>query len=309
MLFFRLFSRTNVQNLRRFFVLFLAMTACAASRTASYAQTTHSTAARAERMTDSLQRTTWIPRGLMFRPLRANVFEARVGGQYSSQTGRLRLDIGNSTDLVATRLTSSAGEGELRVGADFFTLTRLRSEANFRFPVETTDFFFGVNASYKTTLAVGSVLAARVRLAHISAHLVDGSPNVAQSFVFSREFVDVVGSVMQPTALGDVRLYAGLNALFHTIPQEFGVFTPQLGVDLTSTIAENVSFCAGYDVKFTTVRGSTSGIGAAQAGVKFGEKYGAGLLVGVYWYDGKSLHGMFYNERDSSFGVGFQVEF
>jgi hypothetical protein len=297
MLFVQLFFEANLQNLRRLCVVFLTLFMLKASPPAVYAQSA-----------DTSNRTTWIPQGLLFRPLRANVFEARVGAQYAAQSGRLRLDIGNSIDLLAFHLASGNGT-ELRFGADFFTLTRLRSEANFRFPVETTDFFFGVNASYKTVLAVGSVLAARLRLAHISAHLVDGSPNVAQSFVFSREFVDVVGTVTQATALGDLQLYLGLNTLFHTIPQDFGTLTPQLGMDLTSSITETISFCAGFDAKFVTIRGITSSVSSVQAGIKFGKKYGTGLLLAAYWYDGKSLHGMFYNERDSLFGLGFQIEF
>lgn len=265
---------------------------------------------------ETQERPTWIPQGLLFQPLRANVLEPRVGGMVSvapsSERPALRLDIGNSIDIVSFRsgTASSLLSPEVRLGAEFFTFTRLRSEVNFRFPVETTDFYFGVNASAKTPINDKTSLAARLRVAHISAHLVDGFPQFQQSFVYSREFVDAVLAVSWALPFGAVRVYGGATVLFHSIPDNFGSAIPQLGADATIPIPgiDFISICAGYDLKASTIFGATGIVQSAQAGVKFGEKFGHGVLVSAYWYDGKSPHGMFYNQRDSYIGIGFQVE-
>jgi hypothetical protein len=265
------------------------------------------------RSQEPMERPMLLPHGLLFQPLRANIFEPRVGGLVSivgaTERPALRLDIGNSIDLVSFRL-SGAAPAEIRIGADFFTFTRLRSEVNFRFPVETTDFFFGMNGSANVPLGKGFALETRLRVAHISAHLVDGFPQYQQSFVYSREFVDAVAAFSQATALGTVRVYAGANLLFHSIPDTFGTATPQLGADARLAIpgVDFLSLQAGYDMKVSTITGSTSLIHSAQAGIKIGERLGHGVLLSAYWYDGKSLHGMFYNQRDNYFGIGFQVE-
>lgn len=267
------------------------------------------------------ERPQWIPQGLLFQPLRANLLEPRVGGLVSiapsTERPALRLDIGSSIDLVSFRQsnTSSLSSPELfspevRLGAEFFTFTRLRSEANFRFPVETTDFYFGINASAKAPINDKLALSARFRVAHISAHLVDGFPQFQQSFVYSREFVDAVLAASWAVPFGTVRAYGGATVLFHSIPDNFGAAIPQLGADATIPLPgiDFISICAGYDLKITTILGATSLVQSAQAGMKFGEKFGHGVLLSAYWYNGKSLHGMFYNQHDSYVGIGFQVE-
>ncbi len=248
----------------------------------------------------------------MFRPLRANIFEPRVGALYAmtyGKEGNLRLDIGNSLDMLAFPLSQQA---ELRFGADFFTFTRLRSEVNFRFPVETTDFFFGMNASVKTQISPELTFSSRFRLAHISAHLVDGIPKFADSsFVYSREFVDVVAAL----EWGSWRAYVGANVLFHSIPDNFGAVTPQLGFDvldysvLSSLLGENIGLTAGYDAKLVTANGVTTTAQAAQGGIRFGARRGTGIVLNLHWYNGKSMHGMFYNQQDAYWGVGFQLDF
>ena len=198
---------------------------------------------------------------------------------------------------------------EVRLGAEFFTFTRLRSEVNFRFPVETTDFYFGVNASAKTPINDKASLAARLRVAHISAHLVDGFPQFQQSFVYSREFVDAVLAVSWALPFGVVRVYGGATVLF-TLSRIISAAIPQLGADATIPIPgiDFIAFVLGTTLKPAQFLAQRALCKVLKAGVKFGEKFGHGVLLSAYWYDGKSLHGMFYNQRDSYIGIGFQVE-
>lgn len=242
----------------------------------------------------------WNPDGLLFAPLRAHTLEPRIGMLYEFGEDKLRLDIGTSLDLLAYCPDSS---GEFRVGTDFFTYTRLRSEGSFKFPVETTDFFFGVNASAKYSIA-GHVVSGRLRIAHISSHISDGYNGPRTPFVYSREFVDVTGTL----TLSEVRLYAGINVLFSTIPDNFGVVTPQLGVDVSYPLSATLALVGGYDARFPTIQGAATGVHSAQFGIKVGEQFGKGIVLNGYAYSGKSLHGMFYDIADSYMGLGFQVD-
>ncbi len=245
----------------------------------------------------------WSPPGLLFRPLQANVFEGRVGVLYQPVRDKLRLDIGTTIDLRADSLSDKV---ELRSGADFFTFTRLRSEGRFKFPVETADFFFGVNSTLRLRGDAYDVTG-RLRIAHISSHLVDGYAGPVEAFTYSREFVDLVAAL----ELNSLRLYAGVNWLFSTIPDDFGTLIPQLGFDFAygDLIGSHLSLVGGYDFKLPTINDATTAVHAGQIGLKVGERYAAGISVNFSFYRGKSVHGMFFNDRDSYAALGVQVEY
>ncbi len=244
----------------------------------------------------------WSPSGLMFYPLRAAELEPRVGSMYQFGDDKLRLDIGNSLDLTSMHIDEST---ELRTGADFFTYTRLRSEGRFKFPVETTDFYFGVNFSVRHQYSPESnVLSGRLRVAHISSHISDGYNGDRTSFVYSREFVDLTGAYQ----IGALRMYAGANFLFSSIPDNFGIIAPQVGCDVSLPLSPVWTLTGGYDFRLVNISGATTAVHAAQVGIKVGEQYGRGLVISGYGYSGKSLHGMFYDLTDSYIGMGFQVD-
>jgi len=243
--------------------------------------------------------------GLLFKPTVAGIFEPRVGASYLVQTEKLRLDIGHSADLTDFIIDDGA---EIRIGADFFTYTRLRSENNFKFPVETSDYFFGVNSSCKLGTDFGD-LSLRLRASHISSHLVDGfaKDSVFRQlpFVYSREFVDLLVAF----EINQFRLYAGSNYIFSTKPKNFEPFNPQIGFDIITEVFSPVYFLAGYDFRLVGIDKVYTGVNSAQAGFLFNTGQNAGVFIGAFYYSGKSMHGMFYNEYDSYAGLGFQVYF
>ncbi len=252
--------------------------------------------------TASLQ-VSWIPGGLQFRPLFANPFEARMGVMSQTAPQKIRLDIGNSTDLIALKYQ----DWSMTFGGDFYTYSRLRAEPNFKFPVETADYLFGINVSATKALSQESAISTRLRVSHISSHLVDGIADFRSTFVYSREFIDWIWAYQYKA----VRVYGGGTMIFHTIPAVFGTFLPQAGFDIAdnSLLGEYITLKAGYDFRLSTINNISTGINTAQVGVKFGTKYGKGIVLSTFWYEGKSMHGMFYNERDSYFGMGMIVEF
>ncbi len=79
----------------------------------------------------------------------------------------------------------------VRIGLEGLAWSRLRTLSNFRFPVETVDYFFGAFADWGD-----NEVGWRLRISHISSHLVDGSDSVTggSSSHYSREFVELTRS-------------------------------------------------------------------------------------------------------------------
>jgi len=238
---------------------------------------------------------------LNFDPLVANPLEARVGTLFQNSDEKLRLDIGVSLDLLDLYSDSTQ---KLTFGSDFMVYTRLRSEGRLKFPVETSDYFFGVNFGYSSTENWG----ARVRIAHISSHLVDGWTNkdwdfISSPFVYSREFVDAILTYNFDL----VRVYGGANFIFSKQPRKLNWFEPQIGFDFEYPISSKFSLLGGSDFKLLGFDGKYNPALASQLGVWYKSSDNKGLLISVYQYEGTSMHGMFYDKTDSYFGIGFQL--
>ena len=75
----------------------------------------------------------------LIKPFAANVYEARIGMVDYTTENHLRLDIGANLDLYQQKLKNNIQFG---IGTEFFTYTQLRSESNFKFPVETIYYYF-----------------------------------------------------------------------------------------------------------------------------------------------------------------------
>ncbi len=247
---------------------------------------------------------------LLFEPLTANPLEGRIGSIIQTNQDNLRLDIGASFDLIEF---NPSLESKIRLGADFFTYTRLRSEKNFKFPVETSDYFFGINGSYK-----GSIwnipISSRLRLAHISAHLVDGYSKDGNfwklPFVYSREFADFTlafDSLLKSEILPNgIRFYLGHNFVFSNSPEDAESMISNIGFDIKYPLIDFIYLQLGIDYK-TSLSNSNYYQFAGQAGVYFETSSNKGIFVGYYNFNGYSLHGLFYNEKDNYSGIGFQI--
>ncbi len=250
----------------------------------------------------------------------AGKYEARIGGSRESENDKLRLDIGGSVDILAynTRRTPQG----LSFGADFFTWTRLRASGGFKFPVEAVDYYFGINGALKAAEGPGIISDMRLRLAHISAHLVDGDPSFTspqQEYItYSREFLDFTLGLEGKNLLGIdraarglvIRPYTGLQWLFHTIPDTLGVVTPYAGLDASwqMTPALPITFRFGYEARLNT---ELEPIGEHQArlGVKIGDVDSRGVILEGSYYSGRSHYGQHFSSREEFFSLGFAVEF
>ncbi len=250
----------------------------------------------------------WFPAGLNIQPFTANLLEARDGAAYLLNQKKIRLDIGTSTDIYRIETNNSV----LSFGGDLFTFTRLRSENDFRFPVETIDYFFGVNSGYKI-IDGARQYGFRFRLSHISAHLVDGRYDAPSNswranlnpFIYSREFVELFPFYK----INSFRVYAGLTYLFHVIPKNIGRGIYQVGFDyyLPSLISKNISPFIADDFKLSSI-GEYFGNNIICAGIKFGKYDSRGFSIRLSYYSGKSIHGELYFLTENYATIGINLD-
>jgi len=255
---------------------------------------------------------------LNFRPLLAATFEPRVGFQYQLGPRRIRLDIGYSADVWGNgEFEREQGEFSTRsesvtIGVDAFTYTRLRSETNLKFPVETVDYLFGINSTARRIYAEGRSLSVRVRLSHISAHLADGYADsngilLQRPFVYSREYFDAI--VAHEWTTPNIRIYGGGTVLLQVkqLPLPVGRIIPQVGVESCSDRSETVF--AAYDLRIIRIDSTTQPVHSVQVGITMLHHHHVKLVLTGYYYAGYSMHGMFFNQRDEYTALGMQVLF
>lgn len=251
------------------------------------------------------------PDNLTIQPFTANMLEPKLGALFQTGTNELRLDIGNSIDLLRW---VSDGKTSYSIGADLFTYTLLRKEKDFHFPVDAVDYLFGLNFGYKNKISMNSEIGLRVRLSHISAHMVDGHLdktkggiawlNNQDPIVYSREFIEFFPYYKY----NNLRLYAGYTYIFHVDPEEIKKENYQIGFDyFYDGLLDNIYPFAGYDLKVIhndkyTVNHSVN------AGIKFGKMEGKGFSVYYHYYSGKSVHGEYYNFNREYSAIGFNVD-
>ncbi len=246
---------------------------------------------------------------LIFKPLAGNIYESRLGAVFTDNDEKLRLDIGGNYDFYVNTNNSKFIWG---LGAEFFTYTRLRSVGNFKFPVETTDFYFGINGTAK--FEINNIpIESRLRIAHISTHLSDGYSKdgifFKEPFVYSREFVDFCFS----TRKWGFRPYLGGIYVFSYIPKDINTLIPQLGLEFSYQIINNLDFIIAYDFKIDGCKNLDNGEQTYQpmnmivAGLIYRTNPNRGIFVKLERYFGKNYYGQFYKICDNYFGLGFEL--
>lgn len=261
-----------------------------------------------------------------FKPLEANTFEPRVGAFVQTNSKKLRLDIGSNINIYNFESQSKKSYIYHSINSEFMTWTRLRSQSNFKFPVESSDYYFGLNYTFIAEVNENQSFDGRFRFAHISSHIVDGylkdtNTLSVNPFVYSREFIDItLAYSFKQNYNYFYRIYGGFNTVFSRRPKDANIIIPNIGFDGFKEIIVipysnyqkkvNIDFVFGYDFKLIGFNDIYTGVNSFQTGLKFnfpGTAYTKGIGINYYLYDGKSIHGMFYNQRDSYSGIGFQI--
>lgn len=252
--------------------------------------------------------TVLFPQDLVVEPFYANFLEPKIGFLFTTGDNNIRLDIGASRDFIHYKPNDQTTIG---FGADFFTYTKLRGEANFRFPVEAVDYLFGVNGSFLKNCR-NSAYGLRFRYAHISAHFVDGHYDslagkwldARTPHVYSREFLEAT-----PFYQTDhYRAYAGATYMLHVIPSTIKKFIVNGGFEYFVRLGGKINPFAAYDFRSITMD-KMSINNTIMAGIKFGDPYSAGFRIQYVYYNGYDIHGEYYNLHETTSSIGFTIDF
>ena len=247
----------------------------------------------------------------VYEPLEAGTLESRIGFQKYTNTDYLKLDIGASLDIVALK----SGDKIFSAGADFFTFSNLRSESNFKFPVDAIDYFFGINLNFRNDISKDRRVSARFRLSHISSHLQDGhvyerTDTIFTPFVFSKEFIDL-SAIYEYDASKNLLLRAqgGLNFIFHSIPDEISSLSGQIGLEARYYLTDILSLYISNEVTISEVSDETNANENLETGISLGNKNSRGITVFFNYYDGQDFRGQYYGSYLNTKGIGMKLEF
>jgi hypothetical protein len=147
-----------------------------------------------------------------WRPLASSFLEPnRFATIYDHEASRLILEAGYGATVLHTE--------SVDFGAEALIWSGLKTLTGFRFPVETADYFFGINAIIPS-LNTTPFLTARIRLAHISSHRVDGTKDSViggSSSKFSREFISLEAQYHSIFDELPFRGMLGVKYIFHQV--------------------------------------------------------------------------------------------
>lgn len=247
----------------------------------------------------------------LYVPVEASIIEAKNGVTKFIDSKYLTLNIGVSFDLIGLK----AKKNTFSFGIDFFTFSNLRSEDNFKFPVDAIDYLFGVNFNLKRNLSERNVLTSRFRISHISSHFEDGhvyerTDTIFTPYVFSKEFLEL--SVMSNYRINSELYFKsmlGINYIFHAIPDEISSFSGQLGLELRYYITKFLNFYISNDVILASVNSVSNLNESFETGLSFGNINSRALSLYFDYYDGQDYKGQYYGKYLNYTGLGLRFKF
>jgi len=239
------------------------------------------------------------------------MIEAKVGVIKYTDKKNLKLDIGVSFDLVGYRHNNN----QYSFGVDFFTFSNLRSEPNFKFPVDAIDYLFGININFKKKLSGTSDLSHRLRISHMSSHFEDGhiyerSDTIFTPFVFSKEFINFA-SVFDINLSKKFYLKSlfALNYIFHSIPNDISKFSTQFGIEFKYFISKIFSAYVSNDLTLASLNSRTNLNENFEGGLALGSHNSRSVNLYFAYYDGRDYRGQYYGKYLSNKGIGLRVKF
>lgn len=269
----------------------------------------------------SAQKTTtdFLPNGINFKPLLANYREAKIGLLYYPDNANLKLDIGNSIDLIGINFHEQ--KSKLTFGLDFMAFGLSQTIEGSRLKITALDGFFGGNAAYSINYDASKLLM-RFRIIHNSAHLVDGSFDIKKDMwkdnfypiPFTKDFgeftlrheVNFIGvefnyygsisysTLVRPTEIKKYAFNAGLEIVF---PNLIGKF---LDEEVNAFIANHFDLMGLPEY---------SGHNNLMGGLKFGEWNDKGIVIYASYYTGNNMFSEYYFQRIERLGFGFFIDF
>lgn len=262
---------------------------------------------------------TLLPGGLNFMPLKANNQEAKLGVLYYTSTTNLKVDIGNTVDILAYESVES--QARFTAGIEFMAYAFSKSYAGKRLQISAVDGFFGGNITF-TKQFENDRLLARFRIIHNSAHLVDGSYDADKDLwidekkpiPFTKDFGELTIAHQIYFDYAILKYYGGLSYATLIRPDELKRYTFHLGFEIAAPnnlgkVFNNVINLFLADHFFLDGAGKYSGSNQLITGVKMGEWDKKGIIVYASFYSGRDMFSSYYDRKISKFGIGFSIDF
>ena len=261
----------------------------------------------------------FLPPGLNFAPLKANMQEAKIGVLLFTDDKNLKVDMGNNTDLA--RINFIQDNISLAAGIEFMGYALSTNYKNSRLQIDALDGFFGGNISLRK-MYKESELSIRFRILHNSAHFVDGhydfSRNAwidsSKAIYFTKNFYELTVAHQLNTNFGYFRYYGGGSYSFFVRPSTLKRINALAGFELAFKNLFGKVFNKDENIflaEHFSLAGFHKYIGSQQAmlGIKFGGWDGKGISLYLSYYTGLNFFDAYYGARISKFGTGFYVDF
>jgi hypothetical protein len=259
------------------------------------------------------------PDGRHFNPLYCNQQEAHFGILYFTENSNLKVDIGNSVDVIGYNF--SGNKMRLTVGIDFFAFAYSTSFKGNRLQIDALDGFFGGNAVFSKRYE-GGKLSARFRIIHNSAHLVDGHFDQSvdkwiddkKPIPFTKDFGELIFMNENIDNRYLLKYYGGVSYSTLVRPSDMKKYGFIAGSEFMlnnffgKILNKETSLCLAYNFNLVEIP-EYCGNNNALAGVKFGSPDGKGLLLYFNYYSGKNYFSEYYKDGISRTGIGFMVDF
>jgi len=269
--------------------------------------------------TTPVHKTELFPKGLHFQPLLANQQEAHFGILYYTSNSNLKVDIGNSIDVLG--FTFPKQKMRLTIGMDFFAYAYSTSFKGNRLQIDALDGLFGGNAVFSRTRESGRDVI-RFRILHNSAHLVDGHFDQSvdkwiddkKPIPYTRDFGELlyINEHIKNALL--IKNYGGVaySTLIRPLTQKKYSFIAGSEVAFINMFGKILDkettpfFCYNFNlVGVPTYMGNNNII----VGAKFGDWNDKGIKLYLNYYAGQNYFSEYYLNRLYKTGIGFIVDF
>ena len=257
------------------------------------------------------------PSGLNFFPLKANNQEARLGILYFPNNANLKVDIGNSSDILCYHF----GENKFTMGIEFMAYALSTNYQGRRLQIDALDGFFGGNASLAIPQESNKWLF-RFRIIHNSAHFVDGhydfQNNIWKKNVnpipFTQDFGEVTVLHKKKNDFTTLNIYSSLGYSTLVRPALIKKWWANFGSEYYFKFSDGGFFNEPLNI-FFAFQVRAAGMPEYKLnynnilGLKIGNVDEKGLVFYFDYYVGNNYFSEYYYNKIKKFGIGFFVDF
>lgn len=254
-------------------------------------------------------------------PLRGNTAEAKVGVQLFTGNNNMKVDVGNSIDILGFYFPSA--NARFSVGVDFMAYALITSYNGYQLQVDALDGFFGGNFIYSKSYSSNQVFV-RLRILHHSGHLVDGHwDDELKVWVdnktpigYGRDLAELLFIDQQSFKNLDLRYFFGGAYAFtqFTNIKPLNRLSYSTGLELSTDkiigkiFGEETNLFSAAHIRLEGIPSYTANQ-TYMLGLKLGKWDGRGLTFYFSYYAGGDLFSQYFTDKVRRFGVGFTIDF